>query len=160
MFVTLPLAFGQMPMGAIFGGVFFMLVSFAALTSAISLTEPALAWLVEDYNAKRARVAVTLGVISWALGLGTVFSFNIWADVQIFLGKNFFDTVDFLANNTLLPLGGMLIALFVGWVMPKATVVGQLGFDGGRYGLWLMLSRFVAPAGVLVVFVYTVLSTL
>ena len=90
MFVTLPLAFGQMPFGAIFGGVFFLLVSFAALTSAISLTEPALAWLVEDHNAKRGRVAVTLGVISGALGLGTVFSFNIWADVQIF-GKNFFD---------------------------------------------------------------------
>ena len=130
----------------------------AALTSAISLTEPALAWLVEDYNAKRGRVAVTLGVIFWALGLGTVFSFNIWADVQIFFGKNFFDTVDFLANNTLLPLGGMLIA-FVGWVLPKSTVVGQLGFDGGRYALWQVLSRFVAPAGVLVVFVYTVIST-
>jgi NSS family neurotransmitter:Na+ symporter len=160
MFVTLPLAFGQMPFGAIFGGVFFLLVSFAALTSAISLTEPALAWLVEDYNAKRGRVAVTLGVISWALGLGTVFSFNIWADVQIFFGKNFFDTVDFLANNTLLPLGGMLIALFVGWVLPKSTVVGQLGFDGGRYTLWQLLSRFVAPAGVLVVFIYTVISTI
>ena len=104
-------------------------------------------------------MAVTLGVISWALGLGTVFSFNIRADVQIFFGKNFFDTVDFLANNTLLPLGGMLIALFVGWVLPKSTVVSQLGFDGGRYALWQLLSRFVAPAGVLVVFIYTVIST-
>jgi NSS family neurotransmitter:Na+ symporter len=53
----------------------------------------------------------------------------------------------------------MLIALFVGWVLPKSTVVGQLGFDGGRYALWQVLSRFVAPAGVLVVFVYTVIST-
>ena len=73
---------------------------------------------------------------------------------------HFFDTVDFLANNTLLPLGGMLIALFVGWVLPKSTVVGQLGFDGGRYTLWQLLSRFVAPAGVLVVFIYTVISTI
>ena len=79
MFVTIPLAFGQLPLGALFGTVFFILVSFAAITSAISLTEPALSYLVEEYNAKRKRVAISLGVMCWILGLGTVFSFNIWA---------------------------------------------------------------------------------
>jgi len=156
MFVTLPLAFGQMPMGEIFGAVFFVLVSFAALTSAISLTEPALAWLVEDYNAQRGRVAITLGVICWILGLGSVFSFNLWADVHLVGEKTFFDLVDYLSNNILLPLGGLLIALFTGWVLPKAIVSGQLEFDGFRYGIWLLLIRIVAPLGVLAVFAYTI----
>jgi NSS family neurotransmitter:Na+ symporter len=156
MFVTLPLAFGQMPMGEIFGAVFFVLVSFAALTSAISLTEPALAWLVEDYNAQRGRVAITLGVICWLLGLGSVFSFNLWADVHLVGEKTFFDLVDYLSNNILLPLGGLLIALFTGWVLPKAIVSGQLEFDGFRYGIWLLLIRIVAPLGVLAVFAYTI----
>ena len=69
-FVTLPLAFGQLPFGAFFGAVFFVLISFAAITSAISLTEPALAYLTEEYNAKRQRVAISLGVVCWAIGLG------------------------------------------------------------------------------------------
>jgi NSS family neurotransmitter:Na+ symporter len=83
MFVTVPLAFGQMPLGALFGTIFFLLVSFAAITSAISISEPALAYLVEEYNAKRSRVAISLGVISWILGLGSVLSFNYWADVSV-----------------------------------------------------------------------------
>ena len=82
MFVTMPLAFGQLPLGAVFGTVFFVLVSFAAITSVISLTEPALAYLVEEYNAKRKRVAISLGVMGWLLGLGSVFSFNLWADFK------------------------------------------------------------------------------
>lgn len=156
MFVTLPLAFGQMPMGAIFGAVFFVLVTFAALTSAISLTEPALAWLVEDYNAVRSRVAISLGVICWILGLGTVFSFNIWADVHIVGEKTLFDCIDFAANNVLLPLGGMLIALFVGWVLPRKLLEEQLQIGGARMGLYVLLARFVAPAAVMVVFGYTI----
>ncbi|MEE4302295.1 MAG: sodium-dependent transporter [Pseudomonadales bacterium] len=156
MFVTLPLAFGQMPFGAVIGTVFFVLVSFAALTSAISLTEPALAWLVEDYNAKRRRVAISLGVICWFLGLGTVFSFNLWSEWHLVGEKTFFDVVDFAANNVLLPLGGMLIALFAGFALPKTLVQSQLGHAGWRLGLFLFLLRFIAPAGVLAVFGYTI----
>jgi NSS family neurotransmitter:Na+ symporter len=160
MFVTLPLAFGQMPLGALFGCVFFVLVSFAAITSAISLTEPALAWLVEDYNAVRSRVAITLGVICWILGLGTVFSFNIWADVHLVGEKTFFDLVDYIANNILLPLGGLLIALFVGFALPRAVLAGQLGYDGWRMMLFLALTRFVAPAGVIAVFGWTIYTSI
>lgn len=160
MFVTLPLAFGQMPFGVVFGCVFFVLVSFAALTSAISLTEPALAWLVEDYNAVRGRVAITLGVICWILGLGTVFSFNIWADVHLIGDRTFFDLVDYMANNVMLPLGGLLIALFVGYALPKQLVTGQLGYTGLRYTIFLGLIRVVAPLGVLAVFAWTIYSTI
>ncbi|MCZ6889653.1 MAG: sodium-dependent transporter, partial [Gammaproteobacteria bacterium] len=160
MFVTLPLAFGQMPFGALFGAVFFVLVGFAAITSAISLTEPALAFLVEEYNAKRGRVAISLGVICWVLGLGSVFSFNVIAENRL-LGLNFFEFVDYLSQNVMLPLGGLFIALFAGFVLPKTVVAHQLGIDRGL-GLvaWNVLIKVVAPLGVLSVFVYTLFGNL
>ncbi|MEC7560697.1 MAG: sodium-dependent transporter [Pseudomonadota bacterium] len=158
MFVTLPLAFGQLPMGALFGTVFFVLVSFAAITSAISLTEPAIAYLVEEYNAKRSRVAVSLGVFCWLLGLGTVFSFNIWADVKPLFGLNFFEIVDQLSQNIMLPLGGLLIALFAVWVLPQNIVREQLQVRSDRIMLvWRIVGGVIAPLGVAAVFIYTLL---
>jgi neurotransmitter:Na+ symporter, NSS family len=157
MFVTIPLAFGQMPLGSLFGTLFFMLVSFAAITSAISISEPALAYLVEEYNAKRARVAVSLGVISWILGLGTVFSFNIWADKHIVGQLTFFDFVDYVSQNIMLPLGGMFIALFAAWALPKTVIGNQLGLSKPWVNVvWKLLCGVVAPLGVLVVFLATV----
>lgn len=158
MFVTLPLAFGQLPMGALFGTVFFVLVSFAAIISAISLTEPAIAYLVEEYNAKRSRVAVSLGVFCWLLGLGTVFSFNIWADVKPLFGLNFFEIVDQLSQNIMLPLGGLLIALFAVWVLPQNIVREQLQVRSDRIMLvWRVVGGVIAPLGVAAVFIYTLL---
>ena len=156
MFVTLPIAFGNLPLGAVVGAVFFLLVSFAAVTSAISLTEPALAFLVEQYNAKRTRAAISLGAACWLLGIGTVLSFNVWADVHVVGGLTFFDFVDYVSYKVLLPVGGLLIALFAGWVLAKPIVAEELGYDGWRQQLWEAAIRFIAPAGVLVVFGYTI----
>ena len=156
MFVTIPLAFGQMPLGALFGTLFFVLVSFAAITSAISISEPALAYLVETYNAKRSRVAISLGVISWIIGIGTVLSFNLWADVHIVGERTFFDFVDHVSQNIMLPLGGMLIALFAAWGLPKTVVGSQLGLQKPWVNVvWKLLCGVVAPLGVAVVFVAT-----
>ncbi len=156
MFVTVPLAFGQLPLGAVFGTLFFILVSFAALTSAISISEPALAYLVEEYNAKRKRVAISLGVICWLLGLGSVFSFNLWADVHIVGELTFFDFVDYVSQNIMLPLGGMLIAIFAVWMLPKTVLARQLGLESGFVSVvWKLIGGVVAPLCVLAVFVYT-----
>ena len=160
MFVTLPIAFGNLPLGAVVGAVFFLLVSFAAVTSAISLTEPALAFLVEQYNAKRARAAVSLGAGCWLLGIGTVLSFNVWADVHVVGGLTFFDFVDYVSYKVLLPVGGLLIALFAGWVLARPIVAEELGYDGWQQRLWEAAIRFVAPAGVLIVFGYTIYQSL
>jgi neurotransmitter:Na+ symporter, NSS family len=160
MFVTIPLAFGAMPFGALFGTIFFLLVTFAAITSAISLTEPVLAYLVEEYNAKRQRVAISIGVLCWLLGVGTVLSFNIWSDVHLIGRLTFFDVLDYLTQNVLLPIGGLLIALFAGFVVPRLLVQGQLGFSGDwKEHVWYLLARFVAPASVIVVFAYTIWQT-
>lgn len=156
MFVTVPLAFGQLPLGALFGTLFFLLVSFAAVTSAISLTEPALAYLVEEYNAKRQRVAISLGVICWILGVGTVLSFNVWSDLHIVGELTFFDFVDYVSQNIMLPLGGLLIALFAAWAVPRSLIGEQLGLSSGvGHLLWKLLAGIIAPLGVAAVFVYT-----
>ena len=130
-------------------------------TSAISLTEPALAFLVEEYNAKRARVAVTIGAACWLLGIGSVLSFNVWADVHIVGGLTFFDFVDYVSGKILLPLGGLLIALFAGWVLPKAIAAEQLGLsEGWKWLVWTVAIRFVAPVGVVIVFAYTIYESI
>ena len=159
MFITVPVAFGQMEYGAVFGAAFFVLVSFAALTSAISLTEPVLAYLVEEYNARRQRVAISVGVITWFIGLGTVFSFNLIADWTLF-GRNFFELVDYFTQNIMLPLGGLAIAIFVAYVWNRDTLWEQLGRGNAlTRGLWYLLIGFISPMAVVIVFVMTLWPT-
>ncbi len=157
LFVTVPIAFGNMALGVLFGTLFFVLVSFAALTSAISIVEPAMAFAVEQFNTKRWHVAFALGIVCWILGLGTVFSFNAWADLHVVGEMTFFDFFDFVTQKVMLPLGGLLIAVFAAWVLPKKIVQAQLRLPGGRpvEVLWEVLIKVVAPLGVLWVFVYT-----
>ncbi len=154
-FITLPLAFGQMAGGVFFSTIFFVLLSFAAWTSAISLMEPAVAWVMEQLNQSRARAALVIGLSIWALGLGTVLSFNVLADFK-FLRGTIFDNLDYLTINIMLPLGGLLIAVFAGWVMCRNSSADELGGAGTSYKLWRLLVRYVAPIGILFVFLKAV----
>jgi NSS family neurotransmitter:Na+ symporter len=153
MFITLPLAFGQMAGGQIFGVVFFVLVTFAAITSSISLVEPAVAWVVEKVKISRVGAAIAVGGLAWLVGLGSAFSTNIWADVHILGDMTFFDTMDYVSNNIMLPVGGVLIALFGGWILDKKIVDEQMSRDLRVYPIWRFLVRFVAPLAVSIVFV-------
>lgn len=151
-FETLPIAFGQMPGGWLFGMVFFILVFLAAITSAVALIEPAVAFLAESHTLSRDHACYVSGAICWALGLGTVFSFNLGAEVKLF-GKNFFELVDLLTAQIMLPIGGVLIAVFAGWVMNDEHSEEELGLkDPKHYRIWRVLVRYVAPLGVVLVF--------
>ena len=151
-FKVLPLAFGQMPGGALFSTLFFVLLVFAAWTSAISVLEPLVAWLVENLSFSRVRASLLAGVSVWLLGIACLLSLNEWSGVTIF-GKGFLDLFDFLTANILLPLGGLLIAVFSGWVLSRAASVDELAMgEGMAYGLWLVLIRYVAPLAVAIVF--------
>lgn len=155
-FQTLPIAFGQMPGGTFFGTLFFILLVFAAWTSAISIIEPAMSWLVESKGWSRVKASIWCGVATWVVGLGTVFSFNIWSDVTLW-GKTFFDLADFLTANIMLPLGGLLIAIFAAWVMKKSASVDELDMgESGGYQLWRFLARYVTPIAVVIVFLKAV----
>ena len=154
-FVTLPLAFGQMPGGVFFATLFFVLLTFAAWTSAISLMEPAVAWIVERFSKTRAQAAVAIGLLIWAVGFGTVLSFNALADFTFWRGT-IFDNLDHLTLNIMLPLGGLLIVVFAGWVMCRNSTADELGGSGAVYKLWRFLTRIVAPIGIVFVFLKAV----
>jgi neurotransmitter:Na+ symporter, NSS family len=155
MFVTIPIAFGSMSGGTFFGVMFFLLVSFAAITSAISLVEPALAWFVEKLNTSRRNGAIVVCSIAWALGLGSALSANIGSELHLLPGMTFFDSMDYVSNNIMLPLGGMLIALFTGWFLSHDVIARQLRISGLKLSVFKVLVRFVAPIGVGIVFITT-----
>lgn len=152
MFVTLPLAFGNLPLGALFGALFFVLVSIAALTSAISLAEPFVAWAVEKGQG-RVRAAVAVGVVAWALGIFSVLSFNLLPVETLAIGGlSFFEAVDFLATNILLPVGGLLVAVFVGWALKETKLMKELAIaNQAVYIAWRIAIRIVAPLAILAV---------
>ncbi|VAW90808.1 Sodium-dependent transporter, SNF family [hydrothermal vent metagenome] len=158
-FVTLPLAFGQMPYGTLFGALFFLLLAFAAWTSAISLLEPAVTWLVENRNIKRVTATIIAGIATWLVGILTVFSFQ--KDSPIIFTFNFvgdkkengvFDVLDILTANIMLPIGGILIAVFAGWIMSREASRDELEMgEGNAYKTWRVLTRYIAPALVSIV---------
>jgi NSS family neurotransmitter:Na+ symporter len=154
-FQTLPLAFGKMAGGVIFSTVFFVLLAFAAWTSALGLVEPAVAWLVEYFGKTRAQAAVLIGLIIWAVGFATVLSFNVLREVTFFAGT-LFDNIDYLTSNIMLPVGGLLIVIFAGWVMCRNSTAEELGGAGTLYKAWRVLARYLAPIGILLILVNAV----
>ncbi|MDH5484339.1 MAG: sodium-dependent transporter [Gammaproteobacteria bacterium] len=150
-FKTLPIAFGQMDAGILIGTLFFILLVFAAWTSSISLIEPVVAWLVENRSMNRLYASVWVGIATWLMGIGTVLSFNVWSGHKLF-GMTFFDLLDYLTANIMLPLGGLLIAVFAGWLMHENSSKDELHTTPRGYNLWQMLVRVVAPVAVMIVF--------
>ena len=155
MFDTLPLTFGQMNGGAFFATVFFILLSFAAWTSALGLMEPAVAWLVEQHNRTRAQAAGMVGGLIWLLGLGTVLSFNVLSDLRFSRGT-IYDNIEFLTTNVMLPVVGMLITVFAAWIMCRNSTADELGGAGTAYRMWRFLASYVAPVAILLVFLRAV----
>jgi NSS family neurotransmitter:Na+ symporter len=145
-FVSMLSAFNQMQFGQIIGPLFFILLSVAALSSSISLLEPGVAYLSEENILSRRRSAEIISFFVWILGIGSALSFNIWSDFTLIGDRNFLDSMDFIANQILLPLGGMLIAIFVGWFMKKSLIVNELGsINAYLYSLWRFFVKFIAP---------------
>ncbi len=125
------------------------------------MIEPAVAYLVENKGMNRIYASVWIGGLTWVVGLGTVFSFNIWKDHTLtipFLFENFtfFDTLDYLTANIMLPLGGLFIALFAGWVMQKESTTEEFDTYPVIYKIWRFLVRFITPVAVIVVFLKAV----
>ncbi len=152
-FQTLPLVFGQMGGGWLFGILFFVLLFFAALTSSISLIEPAVAWLVENKNIERHQACIWSGSACWALGIGVVFSFNIWSGFKLF-DKNLFELLDYLTANIMLPLGGLAIAIFAGWMMKSQHTEQELEIPAEGFQVWRFLIKYISPAAVFFIFLH------
>lgn len=140
LFETLPIAFSDMWGGAFFGTGFFVLVSIAALSSSISLIEPGIAWL-EKLGITRIAATIGLALLCWLGGVASIYSDEV------------FNTLDFLTANIMLPLGGLLIAIFVGWKLGYTRVRKEItGISNGVFNVWFVVLRFITPIGVIVVF--------
>jgi len=151
-FQTLPLAFGDINGGLMFGALFFILLSFAAITSAISLLEPSVAWMIEEQNVSRTTAALTIGFLIWSLGFLTILSFNDLSDFTFWKGT-LFDNVDYLTSNILLPISGLLFTIFASWFMTQSSSQSELNdISPIAYNIWRFLAGIVAPIGVLIVF--------
>lgn len=152
-FVTLPIAFGSMPGGHIMGTLFFLLLLFAAYTTALAMLEPTVAWLEEKVPGQRKALTAAAGFATWVLGLGSVLSFSTLADFQplAFLGVelNLFGLADFTVANIILPVNALLIAGFCGWALRPKTVGEEFANDSPRWRTWWRLTnRYLAPLAI------------
>ncbi len=150
-FITLPAVFAQMPGGTFFGILFFVLLTVAALTSAVSLLQPIIAYFVDEKDCNAKTTAIVAGVVIFALGIPSSLSMGVWSDVHIIGEKGFLDSMDYIASNILLPVGGILISIFVGWIIAdkmkdEVTNSGEKAFP--FMGAWLFICRFIAPVAV------------
>lgn len=161
-FQTLPIVFSQMPGGYFFGTAFFTMLVFAAFTSSLAFMEASVAWLEGRFAFRRMQAAFVSGTVLWLLSLLTIFSFAgaEWTKLDLsWLGggqANIFETIDFLTANVMLPLGGLLIALFGAWIMTKQASREEMATNSIIYNIWLFSLRYVAPVAITVVFLQLV----
>lgn len=157
LFVSLPIAFGQMPLGSVFGTLFFIMVTFAAFTSVIALLEPSVAYLNERTPLSRLQATFVGGGTIWALSLLTVFSLSgaPWAQ-DVVMGLNFFDALDKLTANIMLPLAGLFTAILVGWLVDKEITKKEFGISDVAYNAVIFCLRFISPIAIAIVFLQAV----
>jgi len=156
MFQTLPITFAHMPMGSLVGGLFFVLLLFAAWTASLNIAEPLIVITMNRLNVSRFTAAFIVGSFAWFLGIGSLLSFNVWHHVQLFGHYSVFDIVTNVTTDVILPIGGMGFAFFAGWVMLRKQTEEEMNTKRYIYILWRFLIRYVALIGVLCVFVGSV----
>ncbi len=161
MFKVLPIALAQMPAGQWIGGLFFLLLWFAAWASSLSMAEPLVVLMVERRKWSRVKASIVVGVVCWILGLLALFSFNIWSDFKFFGKFTIFGAMADLTTNIILPLGGAMFAIFAGWVLTsKETKEGLLlekPRDRKLFKAWRFIVRYIAPIAIFFVFIWNLL---
>ena len=151
-FQTLPIAFGSMDFGTIVSTCFFVLLFFAAITSSISLIEPAITFVIEKFSLSRLYASNLLGLLTWILGIFTVLSFNELSEFKIF-GMTIFDNIDYLTSKIMLPLGGLLMAFFAGYIMKRSIVISELNSSNILTSLWFILLKVFSPILLVMIFI-------
>ncbi|HEV2079339.1 MAG TPA: sodium-dependent transporter [Allosphingosinicella sp.] len=167
MFQTLPSAFHAMPGGALIALLFFVLAFFAALTSSVSLLEVVVAWISERFGLRRPLAALLIGGGFFVVGLFSVFAFNIWehhrplAFLPGFEEANWFDAFDGVTGRILLPLSGLITAVFIGWIADRRLVDPESGLrSGGLLPVWRFLVAWLCPIAVGLILVFSLFPQL
>ena len=154
-FKTLPLVFGQMQAGTFLATIFFVLLAFAALTSALGLMEPAVAWMVESTKYSRKESSAIIAGLIWLFGLGTALSDNVLSEFKFFQGT-IYENVDFITSNIMLPVSAVLITVFAAWIMSKNSTSEELDGHGLVYKMWQLLARYFSPIAILIIFLQAI----
>ena len=165
-FVTLPIAFGQMSLGVVVGTLFFLLLTFAALTSSISILEPIVEFLEEKTPMSRKICTLVGAVATWAVGVLALLSFNKLSDFAVFtihkngkdIPQGIFDALDYTSSKIMLPLIGLGTIILIGWFINQESVKRELGLDGMKWTIWQIVVKFVAPIGIIAVFLTELLG--
>ncbi|ADE70035.1 sodium-dependent transporter [Priestia megaterium] len=155
LFIVLPSIFEQLPFGIVFQTFFLALFLFATLTSAFSMLEIIVASLAKGEQHKRIKLSWISGLLIFVVGIPSALSYGLLSDVSIF-GKSIFDAFDFLVSNILMPLGALLIAIFVPWKMKKDVLIEEFKHGSANvkrwFSLWLLAIRYIAPVLIIIVF--------
>ncbi|PKL44243.1 MAG: sodium-dependent transporter [Candidatus Riflebacteria bacterium HGW-Riflebacteria-1] len=179
LFITLPAVFSKMPMGSLMGVLFFTLALFAAITSSISLLEVCVSYVVDEWNWTRKKATLIIAGLIFAAGVPCSLSQGPWSHIKLIKGKGILDSVDFVASNILLPLGGILLCVFIGWVWGlrriqrisktdegKTIITWELEYtdalkevtNDGKINfalapIWVFLIKWLAPVAIGIVFI-------
>ncbi|EFQ24512.1 sodium:neurotransmitter symporter [Aminomonas paucivorans DSM 12260] len=163
LFMTIPLVFNQMPFGGILLACFFLLTCFAATTAMLSLVEVPIAYFVEELKVSRVKATVFNCVLIALVGITATLSVDSssYLGQYKFFGKGFFDLYDYLSSNIILPLGGLCIALFVGYCNKREDIADELSNHGtlanaSTVDAYRFIIRFVSPALLILVFLNSV----
>ena len=159
MFVTLPKVFATMPSGRIIGLLFFVMVFFAALTSAISLMETVVSVLMDKLKLNRRLVCLLVFGVCFLLGLPSSLGYSLWSSVKL-LGMQFLDFFDFISNNLLMPVTAFLTCIFIGFFQKPKTVIDEIALSGSfrMQRVYPFVIRWVAPACILLILVSSILN--
>ncbi|MFT7286069.1 MAG: NSS family neurotransmitter:Na+ symporter [Halieaceae bacterium] len=152
-FQTLPVAFAQMPGGYVFAVLFFLMLAVAGITSMVGLVECVNAWVEENYNVSRHTSALLVVGSVAVLSVLSILSYNVFDELRVG-ERNFNALMDYFSNQVLLPLGGLMIAVFAGWFMRREYSRDEFtSLTGTSYAIWYFLIRYVVPPALLVIFV-------
>ena len=153
-FITLPEFFARMTAGQIVALSFFVLVAFAAITSAISLLGVVVSYFIDELNWSREKADYVMGAVIFIIGIPSALSWSSLKGVTLFGSRDIFDSLDFLATNYMLPIGGFFIALFAGWILThgqKEAEIKRIENTFHFYDIWHFLVKYIAPLAVLVI---------
>ena len=161
LFETLPKVFAEMPFGIVFGAIFFILVFFAAITSSVSLLEVVTSFCIDNLHMKRKVAAILVSAIMAIIGVFAALSFGVLGDVKI-LGVTIFDFMVFMSDMVIMPIGGMLMCIFVGYVWGVDNIADEISNGGVIPFKWKMLfsviMKYVAPVLIFIIFISSFLA--
>lgn len=153
-FMALPVAFSQMPLGIVFGGLFFVLLAIAALTSAVSILEVPVSFVMHRWNLDRKKATLYTTILCFLFGVPSALSVSGILNPYQLGEKTIFDVVDFTTSYILMPLGGLIITLFTAYAWKRAGE--EAGLQGVWYTIWMFLLRVVNPILILLIFLYSI----